>query len=536
MKLTMLQLSRGILSLTPVKSGRRAVFGVPQSFELPQSLRGSGAFSDLPALAGFVRQCVLEGNFTAKNILLCLEDDNVVSKEYQHLPCKPKNLLPFARLEAESVLSDSVDDYLIQNYEYGFVNELTGKLTSALFAVPVRLVNGIRRAFAQQGMKVVKIVPPMGGLLYAVKAAVKSAGQTVAVLDLGFEKTRLLVVHDGHPIYQRTFEGIFDDIVEITMTDRSVPFREAAELARGFGLNGDGAAGPSPEAMRRISTLLDASANEAVRNIRMVLSSERLELNRIVLCGAMSVLPNYSEFWNSLGLDVPLETVGAVATADNLPGISPQARRAELGPAAFFSAYGLLRVRKSEDLDFLNITRAQTGSTASHIAALAVLTLLACGVMALEPLLYSMKAAQIGQDQKALSNPAYSEIQSLQNRQSGLSSSLSGAKAEQALLPNGKSKAGEDVKQLLDQVAAKATLINSCTVDNTSGNVSLSFSVKTYDDYLAVKHTVESNGYFEIAVPFSAVRQDDGTYLCTAALSVKDFTPWSTNSKGGAGK
>ncbi len=536
LKFILLQTSRGILSLTRVKSGRRAVFGVPQNFELPENLRGGRVLSDIPVFAKFVRECILAANLDTKKILFCLEDDNVICKEYQHLPCKSKNLLSFAKLEAEAVLSDNVDDYMIQNYEYGYLNEVTGKLTSALFAVKNKLIVGIRKGFSQCGLSVIKIIPPIGGLLYAAKTGVDSKGQTVAVLDLGFEKTRLLVLHDGFPIFQRTFEGVYEDIIEIVRKNQSVSFRDAVGLVGSNGVYGENVPDSSSEAAKQIAMLLDASASEAVRNIRMVISSERLELNQIILCGAMSTLPNFSEFWNQLGLDVSLKNIDLCAATGRLPEISPKARGIGLRPSAFFTFSGLLAAKKADDIDFLNAAKAKSGTRAANVAVLAFITLLALGVMALEPLLYSIKTNEIQQDNAVLSDTAHNEVKGLLQKQSDLSSQLAGEKSDRAVLPYAKSKTEETAKQLFDQVAAKARSIDSFTIDNTAGSVSLTFTVANYSDYLSIKHDIEANRYFTISIPFSIALQSNGAYSCSTVLSVTEFTPWNSDSKGGDGK
>lgn len=530
MKLILLQITRNVLSLTGVTSGRRAAFGLPQTFELPESMRRGQAYNDIPLLAKFVRECIAAAQMGTKNIIFCLEDDNVICKEYQHLPCKTKNLLSFARLEAESVLSDSVDDYLIENYEYNHANEVTGKLTSALFAAKSRLILGIKRSFGQYGLHVLKIVPPIGGLLYAANQAVNSKGQTVAMLDLGFEKTRLLVLHDGFPVFQRTFESIYEDIIDLIRKEKSVSYREAAGLINSWGVYGEATPDANSTAAKQVAMLLDASANEAVRNIRMVLSSERLELNRIILCGAMSTLPNFSEFWNQLGLDVPLESIDLNAATGNLPEVTPEARSAGLRSASFFAASGLL---VKNNIDFLNTVKAKSGAQAANIAVLAVITLLAVGVMSLEPLIYTVKIVQSKADKQALASAESTGIKELLQTQNDLTNQIGNAKADRDKLPFDKSKTEDMVKQLAAQVAAKAKSVGSAAIDNTTGDITLTFVTANYNDYLSIKHDIETNGYFTIKIPFTIAFQTDGACSCSVVLHVSNFTPWNTGSKGG---
>ncbi len=527
----LLQITRSVLSLTCVKSGRRAAFDLPRSFELPENLKDGRGYTDIPLLAKFTKECILKAQLNCKNILFCIEDDGLVSKEYQHLPSKRKNLLAFARLEAEAVLSDNIDDYLIQNYEYGHTNEITGKLTSVLFASKSKLIAGIRRSFAQRGLRVVKIVPPIGGLLYAAKTAINSSGQTVAVLDLGFEKTHLLVLHEGFPVFQRTFESIYEDILNILCEEQSVSFRDAIGLVNSWGVYGE--SNPSGEASKRISTLLDASANEVVRNIRMVLSSERLELNRIVFCGAMSTLPNFIDFWNQLGLDVPLESIDIGTATRKLPEVRPAARSAGLRPASFFGASGLLSAGKADDIDFLKAVKAKSGAQAANITVMVVLTLVAMGIMALEPIWEAVSTAQVQLDHIALTAAEATGIKDSITKQTELTNAIASAKKDRDKLPFGKSKTEEIAEKLTEQIGSKSKAVSSIAVDNNTGSISVSFTVANYDTFLTMKHNIESNGYFVISGPFSATFQPDGTCSCNLILQVNQFTPWETNSKEG---
>jgi len=536
LNIILLQTTRSALYLTGIKNGRKAVFGAPQCFELPLSMRGGRECDDIPLFAKFVRDCTQRAKLTSNKIVFCLEDDNMVSKEYQHLPCSRKSLLAFARLEAEAVLQNGIDDYMIQNYEYNRPNAVTGKLTSSLFAVKGTLLDRIRKDFSKCGFHVIKIVPPMSGLLYVGKTLIDSQNKTVAVLDFGYEKTHLIILQNGLPVFQRTFETIYDDIIEILMKEKAISFQEAVGLVDAYGFFGEASPAQTSESAKQISLLLDTSVNEAIRNIRMVISSERMELNKLILCGGLSAVPGFTEFCDNLGLDIPLESIDTCVAANKLPEMNAAAKRRGCRPAAFVTAAGLLKAKKTDDIDFLNMIRAKSDARAVNISVLALVTVLALGVMALEPILYKVALRQQAQDQVSLSDVKYDELKSLLQQQSGVSAQLSKMENDSKLLPAGKSKAEETVKQLFDQVFAKAKAINSCDIDNTAGSIALVFQTANYNDYLTVKHSVEANGYFEIAIPFHAEAASDGSFTCSVVLNVKGFVPINPNSKGGDAK
>ena len=97
------------------------------------------------------------------------------------------------------------------------------------------------------------------------------------------------------------------------------------------------------------------------------------------------------------------------------------------------------------------------------------------------------------------------------------------------MLPFGKSKTLNPTKQLFDQITAKAKSLDSFSVDNSTGTIALTFVTVNYDDYLAIKKGVESNGYFLISLPFKVTLSSNGICSCSVTLSWKDFTEF----KGG---
>ncbi len=531
MKILLLQVTRNALYLTPVKSGRRPTFGNPRNFKLPEVLKTDGAFNHTAQFAKFVRECVYLAKFRTKNIMICLEDANMISKEYPHLPLKGRNLNQFARLEAESVISDNISDYSIQNYEYGLINPATGKLTSSLFAVKSSLIHSISRSFSKYGLHVLKITPPVIGLLHSARSFISSTEKTVAVLDFSLSKTNLLVLRNGYPIFQRSFEAIYDDVLEILMKSRSLSYEDAAAWIARNGLTGSGE-GEGEEA-EQIEALVDASASEVIRNIRMVISRERLELNKIVFCGALSVLPNFTAFWNQLGLDIPLETVETDVATSGLPMVDESAKAAGYSAGAFFAAAGLLNHLKFTSIDFLKEIRAVEFSTKVNITVIAVVSLTAMFVMTLEPLLYFQRVAQNAKSSKDIKK--YTDIQKLLATQKSLTDRLSAFSTEKNQLPYGKSKAYPAAEQLFNQIASKALSLEAFDIDNTSGTISVSFKVQSYNSFLEIKRAIQSNAYFTIAVPFKVTLNNDNTYSCETALGWKDYVKFidSKSSKDG---
>ncbi|MFZ2538241.1 MAG: hypothetical protein WAX04_05020 [Oscillospiraceae bacterium] len=532
MKTILLQITRNSLYLTLVQKEHKYIFDMPQCFELPQNMINGKEFDDIFEFAKFVCECVKISNYDTRKIIFCIENDTIIKKEFQHLPCKKKNLLAFARLEAETVLKDNINDYMILNYEYGRTNTITGKLTSTLFAIKTKLIDEITKNFLKCGLEVIKIVPSISGVLNQSKTIIDSHGKTSAFLELGFESTHLVIMSNEHIVFQRTLETVYDDIIAVLMKSKSLSFLDAHKLVDTYGFYGDEDVKQDLESTKLISMLLETSINEIIRNIRMVLSSERLELNSIVICGRLSKVKGFLGLFNDFELDIPIEILDVDNALLNLPQISNNAKEGGYYPSDFLSANGICTSKNTEVIDFLNIIRAKSDTRALILGIFALLTSLMICFMIINPVIYVSKLNQQNADKVTLDNVNYLVVKELLLQAQTLNTSLKNLETDNKLLPIGKSNTEETVKQIFNDFNLKVETITNFELDNSTGIVTILFKTKSYNDLLQVKHNIETNDYFYIAIPFTSEKSED-IYTCNFAVRAKNFVPIKANVEGG---
>lgn len=524
MKLIVLQTTVRALYLTKVTTGRNPIFDAPKCFELPKELQNGKIYYAIPSFAKFVRSCMNSLNKNEGNrIVFCLEDDNVISKEYQHLPCKTKELLKLASLEAETVLHGNINDYTIENYEYNYPNPVTGKLKSSLFAVNSKLILDLKTEFNKCGLYIIKIVPPISGLLYAAKNFLDTKNQIIGVLDVSYEKTRIVLLENGFPIFQRTFEPVFDEIIEILMAEHSLSYRDAVKLIFEHGFFGNDSCTPKTSAEHQIVSLIDAALSEAVRNIRMVLSSERLEPDKLIVCGILESIPNFEEFLENLELDFPFDTIESCT--NHFPNISKDAKTSKFYPSRFFTLFGLLSVKESEEIDFLNSIKSKSHIKTSNFVVLALVTIFTICFMTLLPNRYKSMLKQQEEDKAELRNPKYSEIISLLDKNNKLDNELLKIENNKELLTTHKSTTNTAIDELLSEVVSKVKSVENCEYDSKSGKITIAFLTSDYNDYLTLKKSIEANDCFDISVPFRAEKSENNGYICNVTLTIKGFKP-----------
>ena len=251
---TVLQITRGLLILTPAyydkpeggfasrnkrSSSSPTEFQAPQIFELNDSLKDH-PFEKTEELAAFVKRCASSINMDLGDLFVCIEDEDVlITKEYKHAPAKEKLLPTFARVEAENVLHQDVDKYTILNFEYGQQYGKANKsdeISASLFAMNTGMLTDIRANFEKEGIRVAKVTPPIAGMLYTCKEDINSATRAVAVISMDFAATRLVVLHNGAPVFQQSYTSILEDVAELFSLEFGMSKMGAIDLIRKEGL------------------------------------------------------------------------------------------------------------------------------------------------------------------------------------------------------------------------------------------------------------------------------------------------------------
>lgn len=334
---TVMQVTRSLLILTPAEydrpEGGLAInkrkgpsipsnFSVPQIFELNESLKDH-PYEKSEELAAFVKRCAESVSMDLGDIFLCIEDEDVlITKEYKHhAESKDKLLLTYARVEAEAVLHSEVEKYTILNFEYGQQYGRTNKtedVSASLFAMNTGILTDIRANFSAAGLKIVKVTPPIAGMLYTAKMDLNSATRAIAMISMDFAATRLVVLHNGAPVFQQSFSSVLEDIAEMFMLEFGISKLGAIDLIRqkGLGLCNEC---HSAQTRKQTMSMLDNAAGEILRNLRMVISTLRLDIDQIVLCDALARIPNIAAYCRQVGLTAPMEKVTNLFTGDSQP-------------------------------------------------------------------------------------------------------------------------------------------------------------------------------------------------------------------------
>jgi len=524
-----MQVTRSLLILTPAEydkpegglAGKRkggampTNFSVPQIFELNESLKDH-PFEKSEELAAFVKRCAESVQMDLGDIFLCIEDEDIlITKEYKHhVESKPKMLLTYARVEAEAVLHSDVEKYTILNFEYGQQYGKANKtedVSASLFAMNTGMLTDIRANFSAAGLRIVKVTPPIAGLLYTSKADLNSATRAIAVISMDFAATRLVVLHNGAPVFQQSFSSVLEDIAEMLMLEFGISKLGAIDLIRQEGL---GICNKCNSATTRKQTMsmLENAASEILRNLRMVISTMRLDIDQIVLCDALAKLPNIAAYCRQIGLTAPMEKVTNLFSAQSQPPtVTQAAQQRGFDAVSFITLNGLLTMPIPEanllqgETNILSAMAKDNSNKVGNIVAGAIGFLAAVWMIAMVGWWVALEI-QKNNDENTLKDERYKYAQDLIDREKKYTELTRNLTTNLELLPKTEYKMSVILEHVMKEYVEKTLTTNDITIakrfnsdnDSTDVIVDLTSTVKNYDSFVSLKEKIDDAGFFAV--------------------------------------
>lgn len=535
-KATVMQISRGLLILTPAEYDKREgmalggkknemvfpnTFGAPQVFELNDQLK-EHPFDKTADLALFVKRCAESIHLDLGDLFIGVEDEEImITKEYKHPPAKDKLLPTYAHVEAEAVLHADVQKYTVMNYEYGqqFGKEAKkDEITAALFAMYTSTIANIRVDFEKEGIRVVKIAPTIAGLLNECKNSINSATRAIAVLSVDLVSTRLVVLRNGAPVFQQAFSSVLEDIADLLSLEFGVSKLGAIEMIRTEGV-GVCEKCNSAHTRKQTMTMLDNAAGEVLRNLRMVISQQRLDIDQIVLCDTLYKLPNLANYARSIGLTAPMEAVTNLYTgAATPPAANQSAADAGYTAGSFITLSGLLSMPLPEanmiSIDtsaFSKLSKeSKTGKyIAGIVAGVAAVWMIGVGAW------WILLNVQRDNDKKALVDPMYDYAKQLIADEKEYTDKLANMESDLKTLPTAKVASKDIISEAFAQLLNKADYFANFKLDNSDpdkGNViSANIQIKDFTTYRNLSNEIDETKYFVVSEQASGSQVKDTT-------------------------
>ncbi len=531
---TVMQLTRSLLILTPAEYDRPegglqvktkkgnaqfpTSFGVPQIFELNDSLK-EHPYEKSEELAAFVKRCAESISMEIGDLFICIEDEDVlITKEYKHPVSKPKLLQTFAHVEAEALLHADVKKYTILNFEYGQQYGKANKsedVSASLFAMNTEILADIRANFEKEGIRVVKIAPPIAGMLYTSKTDLNSATRAIALISVDFAATRLVVLHNGAPVFQQSFSSVLEDVAEMFSLEFGISKLGAIDLIRKEGLGVCNRCN-SASTKKQTMSMLDNAAGEILRNLRLVISTLRLDIDTIVLCDALAKLPSIGNYCRSVGLTAPIESVDSLFTGGSTrPTVTPTASEKGYDMSSYITFNGLLNMPMGEanliagESNFAEVIASQGSNKIGNIVTAVLGVGAAVWMLGTAGFWLSLEIRQ-NQDNDTLNSEKYTDAKNLISEEAEYTEKLANLEVDLATLPKTTLKSKDIVSELFTQVVEKVVEYEGWSI--TKGDqitASTTITVTDFDAYDDLRLEIDETGYFECQEGYSVVRNTE---------------------------
>lgn len=554
---TIMQVSRSLLILTPVEydkpeatvqiTAKRnnvpspAIFGAPQIFELKDSLKDH-SMQKADELAQFVKRCAESIGLNLGEVFFCIEDDeNVVSTEYTHPAAKTKMLPAYARVEAEKLLHGDIAQYTIINSEYGYqfgkAAKKNDELKASLFAMSSKTIADIKIEFQKEGINVVKIVPPVTALIHAGKEYINSATRTVAIISLDFVATRLVVLHNGAPVFQQSFSSVLEDVAEMLSLEFGISPLGAIDMIRENGL---GVCDRCNDVNTRKQTMgmLDNAAGEILRTLRMVISTQKIDVDQIIICDALSRLPNLSNYCRSIGLTAPIENISSSYTTGTQVPLATDIANEKGYNSNCYATFNAMLYMSVADGNFLggesglaNLQKTASLGTKITAGVGVVVALWMIGIGAF----WGYLSIRQSNDKKALEDVRFTEVKQLLKDEELYTQKLTNLDMDRELLPKTVVHI-EDVTNELFKIATekKMAALEGINIANSTNTISAKYLTSDYDKFVEIRDYVEEENFFTLGSNLTSTRDVMKNAITSQInLEISSKTINEAASKGG---
>lgn len=510
--------STGFLGIVG-NSSNRATFGATKLFTLPDDLYGD-PLKKPEVLADFIVDCGQQGNMEIKDIIFCPEGDELISKEYQHTVAKKKFINSFAVLEAEPMTPDGVENYSVVSCEYG---EEYGKekqsemLNAVLYAMRKDLMNDLKTALAAKEIKLSRITPPTIALINAAKYDINSVQKTIALISVDCVGMRVVVVNHGAPIYSQYFTSPIVEIGEIFARDRGMGIAEAITMLKAGGFKAIDKC--FPQTVRQIKDLLETLVNEINRNLRMVLLSQRMELDQVYICDALASMPGVLDYVRDMNLSEHVDNVSVTFQPDNIPSLDSTADGIDI--SSFYLFNNMLTYCNSVDDSMLigiGTAKKRNINIGKYLCYGGIALVIVYIVTFAGLKIYT--SVRKSSDNIALNDVKYNTVKNLISERDDLLINLKNANQDKEKLPK-KTDVYLILEKVTDIISAGGGEMKSLSIDTNKNTINVEFEIGSYSQFSVLRESVINNDEFNVLIPFSStLNTDKGTYNCKVTLSV----------------
>ncbi|NLY70483.1 MAG: pilus assembly protein PilM [Clostridiales bacterium] len=516
MKLLIVKVEKYVLQIAEASiRGKKVILNKVRQFTLPEHLENGGYINATSGLVDFINSCILKGKLNRYKIYLLLGTNAVINKEFNHQTTKASHLSSLAYLEADAILPVNEGEFIIENYWYGKRLNREGLETSMIYAIDEGFVSNLVQSMKANKLKLVGISPISSthtGIIQKILSSKKGndfRDKTVAAINMSQHETYISVFHNQQLIHQRVDETILQDFYKEISEVLQIPIHSVENYCERLGLDKD-----NPQIVDAVATMM----TRVIRSLSIILNSEELSLDQVILSGAPSAIPGLVELISN-----SLEDVKCALISDYKEALSKYIRfNGELRDRSdLFQSIVLLggiEKKRKKHINFLSMGIKRKRQKGRVYAVCALLTILVIAIIAILPASYFIISRDYKHNLESINNPQYSRVQNLLEEKRKLEAELSQVVEERARLPYGDSNLSEHLN-VIGSKLSPAIKINNIKYDHDSNTISIIADTDNLDAFLNLKNSIIENETYRISLPLT-LDNDDGFWSFELKIEV----------------
>lgn len=288
-----------IVSLSKVEN--RLVLDVIGETKTPQVdwVRGADKGKAIEEIARTVRTLLLDLKVKSKQAVVCLPEEEVISRLISLPALKESEIRDALKFEAETFVPYPLDQVSI---DYEIVNtDETGKLTLFVIAAKNDLIQTYIKLFKSIGLDLVALETPSVAFKRLLDVSVSSTGGIILV-DLGDKYSDIISVNKGNVYLTRSIGVGGESITRAISLGLGLDMQSAEEYKKAYGLKENDLEGKIRNAIYPVFTSISEEIRKA---IALFSESQGTLVNLLVLSGGGANLPGFAEeLTKILGVEV----------------------------------------------------------------------------------------------------------------------------------------------------------------------------------------------------------------------------------------
>lgn len=281
------------------KHGQKFNLGRFGERELPVGMIDGGELKEADKFEAILRE--LKKEFDFKNVFLSLPDDKTYTLNLFLPPMDKSEIKNSIELQLEEYIPLPVSE-VVFDYDLVLPIEEGGKLNVGVFVIPQSIVQAYIEVFSRVGLNLLAIETQSEALARALVSPFEPS--VVAIVDIGRSHTANFLIENGIVVGATAVAVGGEAITNSLQKNLKIDFNQAESLKMEKGLSratGDKdifysiipvISAIKDEVERRVGFWLEYRSKQAVENS----ISLATKLDKIILCGGQSTLPNLAEY------------------------------------------------------------------------------------------------------------------------------------------------------------------------------------------------------------------------------------------------